>query len=268
MKRKIFFTDSNEKKAIAEVKEFVGDVIGCEWQLLQVPLIVGITMIDMLFVRADGQLCVVKILNDAHDISQAGDLCAQYATLISMLPSLANVYDEGCVDATKAPVLKLFIPHAVGVTYESYRYFGFALQIYPFSFMTATDGESSVLIHGIQQPIARMSSQSTVAPCASRHMPPASKAETVKKREDRDKEYETLLKIMGENARSEESTANDIVLNVPHVQAEEPVDEGADDTPAKERQNVFERGQLNEKELLAFFKLEKKIDGYPDKTYN
>ncbi|MBU1863105.1 MAG: hypothetical protein KKH94_05545, partial [Candidatus Omnitrophica bacterium] len=165
-----------------------------------------------------------------------GKVILDYATLNAQRERLKMLYSHERIDTLKHIVVKLFIPGDTEQIQRVVSYLSFPVDIYRYRAIM-TGGESGIIVEKIHAHVAE----------GKRH------------------DYSSIIKIMGENVRSDLSFSHEKVTQenkkVKEVEtALEPITvpwqhKGAVD-------NFFERGKLTEEELIAFFDFEKHINDF------
>ena len=245
----------DKKNIIADFKEQLSEYFGSEWRLLETPIMLDIDLVDILLLKDTGQLCAVKIVLDTVDSACMGSIVKDYAALSSRLHKMCDAYPDERIDESQKLLVRLFIPDSNRTILDAFSLIAVPVEVYQYFFITSHDHDGIV--------IERLSDV------------PEKKAQ----------DYSAILKVMGENVRSETSSVEEETF-----MAEEAETEVHDDTKIEAeietetetipmttvdehhetaetgRENYFNRATLNEDELVAFFDFEKTIDTYRDEV--
>jgi len=237
MKHTIFYTwERTEERhlLVDDIKDSVLLTLEHDWRMLQTPILLDIDLVDVLMINKEGQLCVVKIIENEDLLSLVGTLARDYVLLQSKLDRIGRAYPNDYIDIKKKLLVKLFAPHSDDLLQNTFSCINFPLEVFHYSFIRSHTN-SGILVKKIPTSISLQHGQ----------------------------EYSSLLKIMGENVRSDTSQVNPDELNL--VDAEGLVETKETFSPeivppVTDEEHTLQHGKLNEEELVAFFELEKKID--------
>ncbi len=233
-------------KLVVDLKDSLGEYFGSEWRILQTPIIIDIDLVDILLVNNTGRLCAVTILPEKVDSSLIGKIVSEYAALSRQLEKFKNAYAGENIDVKQKLMVRLFVPNNIVNILELLACISIPIEVYQYFFIKSHDNEGIV--------IERLS-------------------ELVERREG-EQDFSSLLKIMGENVRSEASSVSEeeaVLKEKIETKEEEPAAESVheesvpSENETKQKHNTdnyFERTKLNEDELVAFFDLERRLAAF------
>jgi hypothetical protein len=235
-------TEGDRRKRIEDLRDSLPDFLGQGWKVLQTPIVLDVDLIDILLVNADGQLSLAKVLDDEETISFFGKMVLDYSVLNEKRDKLKNAYADVYIDGTKNLKVFLFVPSKNASFLSAINQVDFAITLYTYMFVKSQEHEGIVL------------DRIDVNPKQGTKIDP----------------YDSMLKIMGENVRSEHSqyTVDSIQSPVPsesrveslHSVSKQPLSQH--DFESKRVSDFLDKTTLTEEELIAFFDLEKKVDSY------
>ncbi len=257
MKKTIFKQCShtyNKDELIGDISESLNDSFGPTWRLLQTPIVLDNDLIDMLLVNDDGGLCIVSVLEPDDDATCLGRIIAEYDALNSKRKKLHHAYPHENIDVRKPIALKLLTRGLDEACMRALRMVMMPVQVYQCMYVASHDSKGLVVEERSWE----------------------------KRKEKKEDAYASMLRVMGENARSRESQVKeeDVDFVPVHKEITKAIENDADiktdvtlsdEIREDEEQNEFgdvhtstfhQRAQLTEEELIAFYDLEKKIDSY------
>lgn len=242
MNRKVFrkWDRAAEKEQIVEdIKDNICSILGDEYKILQTPIIFDVDLVDILLVNRDGVLTILKVLEKPASMEILGKVALDYSVLEKHKSDFLKMYPKESIDPSQKMLVKLFVPEAESSLSSVISRMNLQCDLFQYDFVMAGD-ETGLVVN-------RLCSSSV-----SKHQ----------------QDYSSILKIMGENVRSESShteKADYHKYEVPIVEKEEPQIVDTAQTDVGRKKDVFDIRKLSEEELVAFFDLEKKLDDFHNK---
>jgi len=235
--------EEDKRKGIEDLRDSLPEYFGQGWKVLQTPIVLDVDLIDILLLKNDGRLIVVKVVDSADDLSFFGKMILDYGMLNEKREKLRLSYPDEYIDVNKDLYVVLFIPAKNSHFVSALAHIGFVVDVYTYMFVQS-GSEQGIVLDRVSVP-----SRAKVKP----------------------HEYDSMLRIMGENVRSEHSQyplgeepippSEPFGHNVPleeNFQTSVP----QQDISIAATKDFVEKASLSEEELIAFFDLEKKVDSY------
>jgi hypothetical protein len=246
MKKRVYQNwdrEDDKRKSIEDLRDSLPEYFGPGWKVLQTPIVLDVELIDILLLQEDGRLTIVKVIDEADDLSFFGKMVFDYGLLNEKREKLRQCYSGEYIDINKDLHVVLFMPAKNLYFVKALGQIGFVVDVYTYLFVQSGNEEGIVLDR------VKVPPQSHVRP----------------------NEYDSMLRIMGENVRSEHSDypvkdeAVSADLSAPAEKtAQQKIEKtlAQQDIPLREVNDFIEKTSLSEEELIAFFDLEKKVDSY------
>lgn len=247
MKKRIYQNwnrEDKKRKSIEDLRDSLPEYFGPGWKVLKTPIVLDVDLIDILLLKEDGRLTIIKVIDESDDLSFFGKMVFDYGLLNAKKEKLRQSYPEEYIDVHKDLHVVLFMPEKNLYFVKALGQIGFVVDVYTYLFVQSGAEEGIVL------------DRITV--------PEAAKV--------RPSEYDSMLRIMGENVRSEHSEYPVKDAAMPDTTITPSVEKTAQhkiektltqkDIPLSAVNDFIEKTSLSEEELIAFFDLEKKVDSY------
>ena len=253
MKRKIYSTwdRSNEKTDIIEdIRDNIDVLLGADYIVLQTPVLFDIDLIDVLLLGKKNNIVIVKVLEKEPSLDVLGKIAIDYVAVQKHIADFRKMYPSESINIEDKIELKVFVPNAPDSLRTVISCMSLPCELFAYEFVLS-GGETGLVINRV---------------CSS---------ETVKPLQD----YSSILKIMGENVRSESSSLQDRTFDLAEKNDAKTDVNIKKDSSAKKELSVSEKVEavknitqkkpdyldvrkLSEEELVAFFDFEKKIEEY------
>jgi hypothetical protein len=246
MKKNIYqkwIREGNKRKSIEDLRDSLPEYFGQGWKVLETPIVLDVDLIDILLLKDDGRLIIVKVVDKTDDLAFVGKMILEYSILNEKRDKLRASYSDEYIDVNKDLYVVLFVPAKNAHLEKALSHLSFVVNVYTYMFIQSGTEQGIVLDKMSVQP----------------------------KNMAKSHEYDSMLRIMGENVRSEHSqySSADVPMASPISSNATPPIEKDLQTPVPQQdisiaatKDFVEKTSLSEEELIAFFDLEKKVDSY------